>query len=116
MVQSPRPGPDLVLFEQWMETTKWLLDRTERFPKRLRHSLSTRTENLALGILEDVTTAAYRKNRKGLLSRTDEKMGRLKVLMRLAHELRLLSHNQYEEIATRLSEAGRMLGGWIKAS
>lgn len=88
--------------------------RTQRFPKRLRNSLSTRIDNLALGILEEVTTAAYRRNKKSLLMRTDEKLGKLKVLMRLSHELQLLSHGQYEEIALRLSESGRMLGGWLR--
>ena len=112
--QLPQPGPELRLFEQWMDTTKWLMARTQRFPKRLRNSLSTRIENLALGILEEVTTAAYRRNKKSLLMRTDEKLGKLKVLMRLSHELQLLSHGQYEEIALRLSESGRMLGGWLR--
>ncbi len=117
MAKLPTPGPnELRLFEEWMETTKWLMARTERFPKRLRHSLSTRIENLALGILEEVTAAAYRKKRMSLLGRTDEKLGKLKVLMRLSHELRLLSHGQYEEIAVRLADAGRMLGGWLKVS
>ena len=54
--------------------------------------------------------------RETLLRRTDEKLGKLKVLMRLSHELQLISHGQYEEIAVRLFEAGKMLGGWIKSS
>jgi len=61
----PRPGPDLRLFEEWMGTTKWLLERTARFPKRVRSSISNRLENLALGILEDVTTAALDPNSSG---------------------------------------------------
>ena len=44
-----------------METTKWLLLRTQRWPKTLRASLTQRIENLAIAILEDVTTAAYVK-------------------------------------------------------
>jgi len=111
---SPRPGPDLRLFEEWMESTKWLMERTARFPKRLRSSLSVRVENLALGILEDVTTAALRRRKLTTLKRTDERLARLRVLLRLCHELRLLSHDQYEEGAVRLMGAGKMLGAWIQ--
>lgn len=111
---SLSPGPDLRLFEEWMETTKWLLERTARFPKRLRSSLSSRIENLALGVLEDVTTAAHRKRKLATLKRADERLARLQVILRLCHELKLLSHNQYEEAAVRLADAGRMLGAWMK--
>lgn len=110
----PRPGPDLRLFEDWMDTTKWILDRTARFPKRLRSSLSTRVESLAIGILEDVTTAAYRGRKKRLLQRADERLSRLRVLLRLGHEHQILSHGQYEEAAVRLDSAGRMLGAWLR--
>jgi hypothetical protein len=97
-----------------MEATKWLMGLTARFPKHLRSSLSVRVENLALGILEDVTTAAHRKRKLTTLSRADERLARLRVLLRLCHELRLLSHDQYEDAAVRLAGAGRMLGAWIK--
>ena len=114
MAQSQTPGPsELRLFEEWMETTKWLMARTERFPKRLRHSLSTRIENLALGILEEVTSAAYQKSKLTKLRRADDRLSRLRVIMRLAHELKILSHAQYEEAARRFDDAGRMLGAWI---
>lgn len=104
----------LVLFERWMETTRWLMERTQRFPKSVRHTLSHRIETVTLGILEDLTTATYRKPRTKALRRADERLNRLRVLLRLAHELGHLSHGHYEEAAARMGEAGRMLGGWRK--
>ena len=109
-------GPEgLLLFERWMETTRWLLGRTQRFPKPLRHTLTERIEMLALGILEDVTSAAYRKPRSRILARADDRLDRLRVLLRLAHELDVLPHAHYEEAAARLAEAGRLLGGWRRS-
>ena len=119
MSPSRPAGPnDLILFERWMETTRWLLERTTRFPKRLRHTLTNRLENLAIGILEDVTSAAYREPaaRRSPLRKANERLNRLRVLLRLAHELQVLSHGHYEEAAKRLAEAGRLLGGWMKQS
>lgn len=115
MAPSRKAGPsDLLLFERWMETTVWLMDQTRRFPRSVRHSLSQRIETLAIAMLEDITSAAYGRDRSRTLSRADDALNRLRVLCRLAHELGHLSHGQYGEAATRLGEAGRLLGGWRK--
>ncbi len=115
MDEPRKAGPgDLRLFEEWMETTRWLMERTARFPKRLRHSLTERIENLALGILEDVTSAAYCSSKMGKLRSADDRLNRLRVMVRLGHEMKLLSHRQYEEAAERLDNAGRLLGAWIR--
>ena len=116
MVESRSRAPDrLILFERWMDTTKWLLILTARFPKRLRQSLTTRLESVALEILEGVTAAAYRRDRTETLAGINDALNRLRVLVRLSHELRLLSDGQYGEAAQRMDEAGRLLGGWMKA-
>jgi len=107
--------PDsLILFERWMGTTKWMLERTARFPTRLRHTVTNRVENITLEILEGVTTATYTKNRAPVLARVNDGLNRLRVLVRLCHELYALSDGQYEEAARRMEEAGRILGGWMK--
>ncbi len=115
MAPSWPAGPnDLILFEKWMDTTRWLLERTERFPKRLRHSLTERIDLLAIAILEDVTGAAYRKDPRPDLANANSRLNRLRVVLRLAHELKVLSHDHYREGAERLGEAGRLLGGWMR--
>lgn len=115
MAPSRPAGPnDLLLFEKWIDTTKWLMGLTERFPKRLRHSLTDRIDLLALGTLENVTSAAYRKDPRPDLGDANDKLNRLRVLLRLAHEMTVLSHDQYREAAERLAEAGRLLGGWLR--
>lgn len=115
MAPSRPAGPnDLLLFERWMDATKWLLGLTQRFPKHMRHGLTDRIELLAVGILEDVTSAAYRKDPRPDLGNANDKLNRLRVLLRLAHEMKVLSHDQYREAAERLAEAGRLLGGWLR--
>ncbi|MBC8426097.1 four helix bundle protein [bacterium] len=90
------------------------MERTARFPRLLRHSLTDRIENLTLGILEDVTSAAFRSSKIAQLRSADDRLNRLRVMVRLCHEMRLLSHGQYEEAAIRLDAAGRLLGAWIR--
>lgn len=116
MAATRAAGPkDFILFERWMDLTRWLFERTQRFPKTLRWTLTQRLESLALEILEDITTAGYQSNKTRALRSADERLNRLRVLLRLTHELGHLSHGHYEEAACRLAEAGRILGGLLRA-
>ena len=115
MAPTRAPGPkDFLLFERWMDTSKWLLERTTRFPKTLRHTLTNRIESLAIGILEDVTRAGFTTNKNRALRSADDRLNRLRVLLRLAHEMKVLSHDQWEEATSRTTETGRLIGGLIR--
>jgi uncharacterized ubiquitin-like protein YukD len=38
----------------------------------------------------------------------------IKFLVQIAWEAKSISHKQYEEMATKLNESGKILGGWKK--
>ena len=52
---------ELQLFIKWTEFLKWLLNTTEKFPKKVRFTFTTRIDNLALDILEDIIEFRYDK-------------------------------------------------------
>ncbi|HOD08723.1 MAG TPA: four helix bundle protein [Myxococcota bacterium] len=85
------------------------------FPKRLRPSLSSRMEILFLEILEHLTTAAYTRNRAQVFNRIDDSLNRLRVLVRLAHEIGVISDGQYGGLARTMTETGKMIGGWRRS-
>ena len=115
MVKRRKAGPSgVALFESWMDLTKWLLERTARFPKRLRHSLTVRVETVTLAVLEDITTASWSMDARPALRSASDGLNRLQVLIRLCHELQLLSHGQYEHASLAIGEAGRQVGGWLR--
>jgi len=49
------------------------------------------------------------------LAEIDIELEKLRLLIRLAKDLRLLAMKQYGLIAERIDEIGRLLGGWIKS-
>ncbi len=102
------------LFTKLYDIVKWLIGRVEGFSKAIRFSLGERILENAVLILEDVTRAQFRKRKLDLLVCCNERLDVLRVLLRLAMETKGLSFRQYEFITGELSEAGRMLGGWIK--
>jgi hypothetical protein len=100
------------VFVQWYELTQWLLGRTEKFPKRIRHTFSVRIENLALDVLQELAAVRYARKKAETLAEINEKIDMLRILLRLCNDMRYLDHKGYEHAARRIDEAGRMLGGW----
>ncbi len=98
----------------WYDFAKWLLDKTAKFPKKVRFSFSNRIDNLALDIIEGIIEARYSRNKKEMLRRIDLNMEKLRVLLRMCHDLRYLDTKGYEFAARKINEAGKMVGGWRK--
>ena len=104
--------PEPPLFLLWYDFIKWSLDKTEKFPKKVRFSISNRIDNLILDIMEGIVEARYSGNKKDILKRIDLNMERLRVLFRLCHDMQFLDHKGYEYASKKINEAGKMVGGW----
>ena len=103
-----------VLFVLWVEVLKEILERTGKFPKRVRFTFSTRIDNLGLDILEGIVEARYARRKAGGLESVNLSLEKLRVLLRICHDLGHLSHKGYDHLSRRIDEAGRMVGGWLK--
>ncbi|MCP4749553.1 MAG: diversity-generating retroelement protein Avd, partial [Proteobacteria bacterium] len=75
---------------------------------------SQRMENLALDIVEDLIQARYSRKKTDLLKGINLNLEKLRILIRICHEMRYLSGSQYEYASRQINEAGSMVGGWIK--
>jgi hypothetical protein len=106
--------PELPLFVHWVDFLDWLLPATEKFPKKVRFTFSSRIDNLALDLLEDVVEARYTRGKAPILRRANLRLEKLRVLLRICHRQRYLATNAYEHASRRIDEAGRMVGGWLK--
>jgi hypothetical protein len=110
-------GEELQLFIKWSEFLKWLLNTTEKFPKKVRFTFTTRIDNLALDILEDIIEFRYDKRaRQSGFMKINIKFEKLRILLRLCHELQYLSNKQFEYAVTHINEVGKMTGAWLKGS
>jgi hypothetical protein len=59
--------------------------------------------------------AARSPNTAALLAEADLELDRLRLYIRLSHARHLTSPDQYQFAAERLTEIGRLLGGWLKS-
>jgi hypothetical protein len=95
--------------------TLWLVPTVEKFPRSRKFLLGDRIQTTALDVIERLIEATYTKARGTSLQSANLGIEKLRLLFRLATEMRYLDPQRYEHAARNLDEVGRLIGGWIKA-
>lgn len=93
------------------------LNIVPHMPKHNRYTIGERIENKFLDLLE-LTHTTYFSNREIKINNIPKCIllsDTLKFLVSVAWTSKLISHKQCEEIALKLDEIGKMLGGWLKS-
>ncbi len=86
-------------------------------PKTARYTIGARIENKFLDLLE-LTYSAYFSDKEKKAEKLSEcilKTDIIKFLISTAWEGKFISNKQYEDIALKLDEIGKMLWGWKKS-
>jgi len=103
------------LFVKTFDFLKWVLGRTEKFPKSQRFFLAKRINDALFDFYEQIGEAVrIARHERQCLREADVRLMRLKHYFRLALELRYISLDQYKYATLALQELGRLLGSWIK--
>lgn len=86
-------------------------------PKSARFTIGTRIENKFLDLLELSYTAYFIEKAKKAekIAKCIFELDILKFLISTSWKAKCISHKQYEEIAIKLDEVGKMLWGWKKS-
>ena len=90
---------------------------TQDLPKKDRYTLGQKIENNLLEILELLFLANSKRDAGKLptLYEVDTKLQMMKMLIRLAYDVKAISQPRYLSLQKDLQEIGKMLGGWIKS-
>jgi hypothetical protein len=111
------PGmSDLIIYQKMYDYILYAYPIISRFPKQQRFVLGQRIEVVMLEIAERIVQANKLRNKRPVLFEIDILLEKLKLLIRLAKDLGMVSVRQYGLHCERLDEIGRLLGGWLKAA
>jgi len=105
-----------VVLVKWFDYAKWILERTESFPKSQRFVLGQRLSNQVMEVLELLVEAGYSREKKSVLAQANRKMEVVRWTIRMCKDRNLLSVSQFEHSAKSLNECGKMVGGWWKSA
>jgi len=85
--------------------------------KAARYTIGARIDNRFLSLLERTHIAYFtaRHLRSEKVSTCIIELDTLKFLISIAWEAKHLSNHQYELVAVKLDEVGKMFGGWKKS-
>lgn len=90
------------------------IDIVPHIQKNARYTIGARIENKFLDLLE-LAYIAYFSKKENKIEKISEcifLLDTLKFIISVAWEAKFISNGQYEKIALKLEEVGRMLGGW----
>lgn len=105
-----------VVVERAYAFTLWTVRKVESFPRSHRFQLGDRLVASSLELLTLLVDAAYSRDKRPSLEQANRQLNRLRLLYRLAKDLRLVSVDGYSFAAESLEEVGRMVGGWTRAT
>ena len=89
---------------------------TGRLPRSHRFTVGQKIEETLIDALRLLVKAQYRRQNEKLLEDANERVDLVRYLVRLMHDLHMVSSDQYGKFCDRLLSVGRQIGGWKKTS
>lgn len=113
-ISAQRRDRESPLFARYYDLLLWLTGRVKGFPRELRFVLGQRILDTAYACQRYLIRARKVSDaaRPAVLLEADILLDQLRTQVRMAHELRCLSIDQYEHGAGLINEVGKMLGAW----
>lgn len=106
---------NLKLFQKTYDYYEWMYPHLKNYPKSERFTLVQHIENTLLDLLACIVMARKREDPLPQLEQADIHLETLKIYLRLSKDLEFISMGLYEESSERVTEIGKLLGGWIEA-
>ena len=96
---------------------KLTLEMTSNFPRKHKFLLGDRIQNLTSDLLEIFIEAYYgqKNQKKPLLLKANIQLEKLRYYFRLCYDMGLYTSRKYAFLIEKLTEIGRMNGGWLKS-
>jgi four helix bundle protein len=105
---------DLILYQKVYDFLLYIYPIVAKMPKFEKFALQSHIKNCVIEIERRVIRANKSRTKLSHLYEADTSLQELKMLIRLAHDLRYIPPKQYENISNKLMEIGRLIGGMIK--
>lgn len=102
------------MYQKTYDLVMWGNSVTCKFAKVHKYSLGVKLENSLLEFLEMVVKANVMENKKYWIQQAMVKFQIIKVFVRIAREINVISKKQYRFASELIFEVGNLLGGWYK--
>lgn len=104
----------LIIYQRHYDLMIYSFPIVSRFPRDQRFVLGQQIQNQMVEIGKMLVHANKLKQKRGKLYEIDIELEKLRLLLRLAKDLGLMSVKKYGHHCERTDEIGKLLGGWLK--
>ena len=105
----------LIIYQKTYDFILYIFPIIDKFPKKQKFVLAQQIQNCMIDIQKLIIQANKSRNKIPHLFKIDVELEKLRLLIRLAKDLRFLSIKRYGNISKMINEIGSLLGGWIKS-
>lgn len=103
---------NLKIYKESYNLILYLFPEIKKFPKSDKYTLGEKIKIISISFLEKIIL--YTKHNKRCLKEADADLEILRIYIRLAYDLKIISFKKYEIISKKINDIGRLLGGLIK--
>lgn len=109
-------GEPAVVVQRAYAWVLWVIPKAEKFPKSYRFTLGETLVRSSIELLLHLVDATYQSRNGASLGAAVREINRIRYLVRLAKDLRVMNVDGHEFAAKAIDEIGRMTGGWLKSA
>jgi four helix bundle protein len=109
MSTTARQSP---IFARTYDLLHWLLPHTKGWPRHYRFTLTQELVRSALRFQERILEASLTSDTARRLEQADVELAKVRLYLRMGHDLHLMSTGQYAHVSAMVSQVGRLLGAW----
>ncbi len=113
-----RSAKDLVVYQKAYELAMGIFRASKLFPAEERYSLTDQIRRASRSVCGNLREAwakrRYENHFVSKLTDSDGENGEVETWLDFARDCKYLSTDQYQELATRCREVGKMLGSMIR--
>lgn len=107
---------NLKVYQKWEDMHLYLCGALKSYPKSERFTLAAETNRASVEVGVAIVRANSSREKRKWIDHADVELARLKILVRVGMKLEFLPVKKYGLLSAKLTEIGRMFGGWMKAS
>ena len=110
-----RAGEELLVITKAYDLVREMTARVGGFPRDRKFVLGDRILGNVYDVMDLLIEAKYTREKGRLLDRAYMKLEQVRFQIRLAHDEKLISNQQYGAASSLVDELGRQVGGWRKS-
>ncbi|MFH0780187.1 MAG: four helix bundle protein [Parcubacteria group bacterium] len=107
---------DVPILHVFKESYKLWHEQLQHLARPTRYTIGVKIDGLFTDLIQLTLNAEYvkREEKFPVLKQMSEKIDALKYFLTILWELKGIPNGAYAQIADKLANCGRMLGGWLK--